>query len=106
MFQNITELKELTLRAENREKQQAVVANLGMRALDGVEPYNLIEQAVRDVMSTLDVDYCKVLEYRPQREDFLMKAGAGWKEGVVGKVTVPQGPNSQAGFALMSKALC
>ncbi len=102
VFQDITELKELSKRAEGREHQQSVVAKLGIQALSGLDPKELMYQAVREVVHVLEADYCKVLKYRPQNNDMLMVAGAGWKDGMVGIETVPAGNNSQAGFTLHS----
>jgi two-component sensor histidine kinase len=44
----------------------------------------------------------KVLRYRPDSQDFLVAAGVGWRPGVVGQATLPAGPDSPAGYALLS----
>lgn len=103
VFQEVTELKKLSQRAEGREKQQAVVAQLGILALGGTEPEELMHQAVRQVAHVLEADYCKILKYQPEDHHFLLFAGVGWQEGLVGKATVSDDQNSQAGFTLLSK---
>ncbi len=102
VFQEVTQIKRLSQRAENREKQQAIVAQLGMLALSGAEPKELMDQAVRQIAYTLNADYCKVLQYRPEQPDFLLVSGVGWQEGAVGNVAVDAGQHSQAGFTLLS----
>jgi two-component system CheB/CheR fusion protein len=103
VFQDVTEIKELSHRAESREQQQAVVARLGMLALSGAEPEELMQQVVRQIAYTLDADYCKILKYEPERKEFLLIAGIGWQEGLVDKARIPAGQDSQAGFTLLSQ---
>lgn len=102
VFQDVTELKELNKRAEARELQQSVVARIGMLALSGTEPEDLIHQAVRQVAHTMKVDYCKVLKYQPEQNNLIMVAGIGWQEGLVGKVCVSNDQHSQAGYTILS----
>ncbi len=99
-FQDIHELKCLKERAENREKQQQTVAKLGMRALDDVPMDEIMHQAVRHIAHVMDVDYCKILEYRREKNDLLLVAGTGWQEGLIGKAIVENDRNSQAGYTL------
>lgn len=103
VFQEVSEIKKLSKRAEFREQQQAAVAKLGLSALGGTDPKNLIEQAVRLVAHTLDVAFCKVLMYQPEEDNLLLVAGVGWREGIVGKLTVSSGQSSQAGFTLLTQ---
>jgi two-component system CheB/CheR fusion protein len=103
VFHDITELKKLSQRAINRERQQSVVAKLGMMALSGTDPEELMRQAVRQVAQVLQADCCKVLKYQPEQHNLLMVAGVGWQDGLVGKATVPDDAGSQAGYTLISK---
>ncbi|UZR98493.1 chemotaxis protein CheB [Chondrinema litorale] len=103
VFQDVTDLKVLSQRAETREKQQSVVAELGLMALSGAEPHDVMNLAVRQVAFVLGVDYCKVLKYQPEQKNFLLVSGIGWQEGMVGKATIPANQNSQAGFTLSSQ---
>jgi signal transduction histidine kinase/DNA-binding NarL/FixJ family response regulator len=50
----------------------------------------------------LDGDFCGVLELLPERDTFLLRAGVGWKEGLIGSATVGAGRDSQAGYTLLS----
>ncbi|HUF04700.1 MAG TPA: PAS domain S-box protein [Aridibacter sp.] len=103
VFQEITELKRLSHRAESRERQHSVVAKLGELALSGAEPEYLIDMAVSEVARVLDADFCKVLRYEPAGESLLMIAGVGWNEGLVGSARVPDDKGSQAGYTLESR---
>ena len=104
VFQDVTDLKKLSKRAEAREKQQSVVAQLGMMALGGADPQDVMDLAARQVTYVLNADYCKILKYQPEEHNFLLVSGIGWQEGVIGKVTIPADHNSQAGFTLTCQA--
>lgn len=83
-----------------RERQQAVVAELGQRALTEGNLTNLMEQAVAAVAGTLGVEYCKVLELLPGGKALRLRAGVGWQPGLVGQAIVDAGLDSQAGYTL------
>jgi PAS domain S-box-containing protein len=95
--------RQLGNRAESRERQQSVVANLGMLSLAGVDAGELIEHAVRQVADVLQVDLCKVLQYRPETNDLLIIAGVGLDPGIVGHATVSADQRSQSGYTLVSE---
>ncbi len=89
---------EAELRA--RLAQQEAIATLGQHALRAVELSPLLDEAVAAVARTLGVEYCKVLELQPGGKALLLRAGVGWKEGLVGQATVSAGLDSQAGYTL------
>ena len=61
----------------------------------------VIDAAVTLVCRTLGVEYAKVDELVPDREELLVRAGAGWGEGIVGSYGMRAGRlSSPAGFAL------
>ena len=82
--------------------RQAVVAELGQRALRKEPLGKILDEAVVQVAQTLDVEYCKVLELLPDGNALILRAGSGWKDGVIGHATVSSGRDSQAGFTLLS----
>ena len=100
---DVTELR----RAENEIRQlaslQAAVAELGQQALRCEPSQKVLEEAVVRAAQILAVDYARVLELLPQGRTLLLRAGFGWKPGVVGQATVSAGPETQAGFTLISK---
>jgi diguanylate cyclase (GGDEF)-like protein/PAS domain S-box-containing protein len=85
-----------------RARQQAVVATLGHRALSGAEASALMGEAVSAVARILKVSHCNVLELIPGIKTFRLCAAIGWKDNPHDHVTVPGGPNSQAGYTLTS----
>jgi signal transduction histidine kinase/DNA-binding NarL/FixJ family response regulator len=101
-YQDITERKRAQKEIETRTHQQAVVAELGRQALAETDLQALMNQAVALVADTLGVEYCEVLELLPDGEKLLLRAGVGWKVGLVGRATVGTGLNSQAGYTLLS----
>ncbi|MBV8212264.1 MAG: PAS domain S-box protein [Verrucomicrobia bacterium] len=87
---------------ENRARQQSAVAELSRRALEGRDLTSVLDDAVSIVTKVLDVEFCKILELA---EDALsLRAGAGWKEGTVGKISLPIGLGSHGGFTLLSNS--
>ncbi len=85
-----------------RAQQQAAVAELGQRALAGLDLSALMSQTVAMITEMLEVEYCKVLEMLPDGKAFLLRSGLGWKEGLVGSAIVDAGMDSQAGYTLLS----
>jgi PAS domain S-box-containing protein len=99
---NAPNLASLEFELAERARQQAVVAYLGQKALSGTDLRALMDEAVQLLAQTLGVELCKILQLLPEKDKFLLLAGVGWKEGIVGKATVDTGLNSQAGYTLAS----
>ena len=87
---------ELTIRLQ----QQALLAELGRRALSNLEFDALLTEASRLTALGLNIRFCKVLEYLPDQNRLLVRAGTGWHDGVVGHATVGADLDSPAGYAL------
>lgn len=92
-------------RAEKRlalqARQQADIATLGQKALFGQPLQQLMDDAVRSVSNILDNELVKVLELLPGGDRLLLRAGVGWREGLVGTATV-SAKESQAGYTLLN----
>ena len=86
-----------------RARQQAAIADLGHRALRGIDLPALFDEAVELVARTLNVEFSKVQELLPDAKALMLRAGMGWKEGLVGHAIVEAGPESQAGYTLASE---
>ncbi len=99
---DITERKRAERALRERARQQAAVAELGQRALGNADLSALMDEAVALVAQNLEVEYAKVLELLPEGDALLLRAGVGWKEGLVGHGTVGAGAESQAGYTLLS----
>ncbi|MFQ5617073.1 MAG: GAF domain-containing protein, partial [Anaerolineales bacterium] len=84
------------------EMRYRSVAQLGQRALANAGLSALLDEAAALVARTLDVTYCKVLELLPDGKALLLRAGAGWREGVMGQVTMGA-VDSQAEYTLLSR---
>src|SRR5690606_15276556 len=48
--------------------------------------------------------YCKVMEYLPKEQQFLVRAGVGWKPGVVGAAKAGADEKSPTGYAFKTGA--
>ena len=83
-----------------RIRQQEILAELGVLALQGTPFIELLNHAARLTAEGLGAEYCKVLEYVPVENRLLVRAGVGWDEGVVGSASVGADLASPAGFAL------
>ncbi len=84
-----------------RARQQAVVAELGQRALGGLSLDELIGEAVARVAGELGTDFVSLLELTGDRRGMLVRAGHGLPEGVLGGV-LPASAQDLPGYALHS----
>jgi signal transduction histidine kinase/CheY-like chemotaxis protein len=100
IFEDITERKKSEVLISEIMKQEESVSVLGQNALEGIDLDPLLNDAVRIVTNILNVEYCKVLKLLPDKKNMILKAGKGWKKGLVGKATVRGDDNSQAGYTL------
>ncbi|WP_373533240.1 GAF domain-containing protein [Vampirovibrio sp.] len=82
--------------------QQKGVAELSQRGLLGVDLIILIDQAVELVAEILKMEYCNVLEYRPEQKNFKLASGHGLQHGLTRHATVDANLESQAGYTLAS----
>ncbi|WP_336360150.1 PAS domain S-box protein [Haladaptatus sp. ZSTT2] len=93
--------RERTLKSYAR--QQRAVSELGQLALENPELDDLFTHAAQLVADVLDADYCKVLELDAAAECLQVRHGVGWRDGVVGSVSVSSvEPESQASYTLLS----
>jgi len=76
------------------------LAELGVGALQGAGFEQLLDDTARLTAEGLRTEFCKVLEYIPTENRFLVRAGVGWEPGVVGVATIGADLASPAGFAL------
>lgn len=97
-----TEAAESEWQLETRARKQQAVALLGQRALVRSDLQELMDAVVATVVDVLEVEYCKVLELLPGGQSLLLRAGAGWRDGLVGRATVGTERESHAGYTLLS----
>src|SRR6516164_1954575 len=96
-----TEASDLALRAlRQRIRQQEILAELGVGALQGPGFGQLLADTARLTAEGLRAEFCKVLEYIPAENRFLVRAGVGWGRGIIGVASIGADLASPAGFAL------
>jgi two-component sensor histidine kinase len=84
---------------ERRLTQQALVAEYGRFALRSHEIGAILEEACRVAAEGLGVRFAKVLEPLRGENAFLLRAGVGWAQGLVGQARVGGDLESPAGYA-------
>ena len=82
--------------------QQAAVAVLGVRALQGESVSALLAVAASEARRELGAEYSRVDELLPDGQQLRARAGAGWRPGIVGGLILPVGRSSLTGFALLT----
>jgi two-component sensor histidine kinase len=82
-------------------EQQRALAKFGVLALRSNDLAEVLTEACRLVGEALGTDLAKVMELQPDGCTLLVRAGVGWRPGVVGCATV-RADGSSEGFALDS----
>ncbi|AAM30214.1 PAS domain S-box protein [Methanosarcina mazei] len=98
---DITDQKELEERLRIKEKQNDILYRIGKVALEFESLQIFLDESVKLIANILEVEYCKILELMPDG-NFLLRAGSGWKHGLVGKAIIGGEKESQAGYTLFS----
>ena len=84
-------------------RQQAAVAELGVRASRGRDAVALMEEAVAVVSRTLEVELVAVAELVEDGSRLLLRAGTGWAPGEVGARSGSAGRESFVGYAVADR---
>jgi two-component sensor histidine kinase len=84
----------------HRVRQQEILTELGLLALKGTPFSELLDRTALLTAQGLEAEFCKVLQYVPETNRLLVRAGVGWDPGVVGSATVGADLESPAGYAL------
>lgn len=85
-----------------RLRQQELVADFSRFALQADDLQSILDKASEVAAEGLDARFAKVLEYRSGDAAFLVRAGVGWNDGVVGHAHVGADLESPAGYAFRS----
>lgn len=99
---DVTRRKEAEAALQQRAAQQAAVAALSKTALAETSLDSLMDEVAHLVAHTLQTEFAKVLELAPDGRGLLLRAGVGWRPGLVGHAVVGAGRDSQAGFTLLT----
>lgn len=102
VFRDITEHQRVEEALRAQARRQAVVATLGQRALAGIDLSLLMDEAAALASQSLGAEYSWVLELLPDGNTLLLRAGVGWKEGLVGRLTMDAKSDPEARYTLLS----
>jgi PAS domain S-box-containing protein len=103
VLEDITERTRLAAEAAAVGRYQSVLARIASLAVSGAGVQEVMNEAVRLTAEALNVELCKILIRRESDEDLYLVAGVGWREGLIGSLTVEGGTHSQAGYAIRER---
>jgi PAS domain S-box-containing protein len=103
VLDNVTERTLLSREASQVARFQSVLAQIGSLAVSGTPVQEIMNEAARLTAEALHVELCKILIPRESDEHLYLVAGVGWREGLIGTLTVEGGTHSQAGFAIRER---
>jgi two-component sensor histidine kinase len=81
-------------------RQQELLTDLGVRALQNVSFEELLNKAAELSAEGVGGDYTKIMEHIPEEGRLVVRAGHGWPPGVVGVASVGADLASPGGYAL------
>lgn len=102
IIEDITARKSAEAEILSRAQQQAIVADLGQRALSGADPSELFDMSVSVITTVLDAEYAKVLKLLPDGKSLIFRAMEGWDEQKLQGHVIPIQSRSQAAATLRS----
>ena len=82
--------------------QQAALAAFGTFAFRESDLGKILTEAARVCAECLGVRFCKICEYRPEKDDLLVVAGVGWHQGILGNVVSQADQSSPQGRAFIT----
>jgi len=82
-----------------RLRQQALLGTFGRIAMQTRDYRRILQSATELCAQGLQTRFAKVLEYLPQDERLVVRAGVGWPEGTVDIVSLAADVGSPAGYA-------
>ena len=97
---DITIAKQAEAELHVRLRQQSAIAQLGQQALLGIPVSTLMDECLSLVCQTLEVEYCQVWELLPDGNTLKLRAGVGWRDGLVGHTQIDASANTQVGYTL------
>jgi len=85
-----------------RRRQQALLREFGSAALQTRDLQLILRQATELCARGLECSYAKALEYLPDENRLIVRAGIGWPAGTVDLVSLGADIESPAGFAFQT----
>src|SRR5262249_58332810 len=98
MCRYVTERLRVNREVRVRARQQEALARLGERALAETDLQKFFNEVVIAVGEILDVGMVKILELLPGDAELLLRAGVGWRTGLVGTANVSTNRDTPAGY--------
>ena len=86
-------------------EQQRVLAEFGASAVNSDDQDEILNKACELVGRALGTDLAKVMKLTPDGQTFEIRAGVGWKPGIVGGTIVTAAENSPEGLTLVEGAV-
>ncbi|WP_298868782.1 PAS domain S-box protein [uncultured Gimesia sp.] len=102
IIEDITARKQAEAEIKSHIRQEAVVAELGQRALAGADPSELIEESVSVISTELSAEYAKIMELLPDGKSLRFRAMVGWNESALQSRIISIQSRSQAAATLRS----
>lgn len=99
---DISERKNVLSKLESHARRQAILADLGQRALSEMSMSTLMQGTISLVSQTLEVEYCELLELLSEKNVLILREGIGWQPDTIGSTIVMTGEASQAGYTLLT----
>lgn len=100
--EDVTEARRQEQALRARDRQHAIVAQIGQHALEGAPLQRLFDEMLEQLASALDLGCTHILELDPDGRAFTVRAAHGWRDGLVPGVTkVDAGDETQAGHTLV-----
>ena len=85
-------------------RHREIMAEFGGKAMQPGDFDELLQEACERTAESIGVEHAKVLEYRPETDDLLVRAGIGWAENVVGRARLSADMTSPPGRAFRTGA--
>jgi two-component sensor histidine kinase len=95
--------REPSSRAAVLIRQRKAFADFGCYALREPDLDKVLTEAARLCAEGLGVHHAKVLEYRPGPNDLAVRAGVGWKPGIVGRAIARADMGDPSGRSLLTR---
>jgi PAS domain S-box-containing protein len=99
---DITLAKQAEVELQARLRQQVAIAQLSQQALLRTPVSTLMDECLALICQILGVEYCQVWEWLPDDNTLKLRAGVGWRDGLVGQALIDASANTQAGYTLQS----
>ncbi len=100
LAQDVSDRLRTERQLQMRAMQQGAIARLGQLALSSPSFQQVLDEAIRQIASTLDISHNSVCELLPEKNALLLRAGVGWPDGIIGKAWVSADLDSQVGYTL------